>query len=584
MKSLNYLFVAANEDNRWGGSELLWSQAAAKLAALGNRVTVSAKQWDAPVPEVENLRSAGCQIVYRRKLSFAGRAFKKVAPSSDTSDHLRSFHQDFDLVVISQGANTDGLAWMEAAREVGWPYAVVAQCAAERWWPEDDQIDKLTQSYDNARAAFFVSQGNVDLSTLEFASPIRSARVVRNPFNVSYDASPTWPPDMQNTLALACVARLDIAHKGQDLLFQVLSQPHWRERNVRVSLVGKGVNERSLRRLAQQMQLANVCFAGHLGNIEEVWTKHHALVLPSRYEGMPLALVEAMLCGRPVITTDVAGHRELVRDGINGFLAKAPTVELLDEAMNRAWDNRASLREMGEQAARDARKFVSADPAEDFVRELQSLVTGAESQMTAPSTVTVLITTYNYGQFIEQAIDSVLAQDYPAEKVQILVVDDGSTDDTAERVKKYGSRVDYFQKANGGQASALNFGFAKACGEIVALLDADDMFVPTKLSCVAQAFQADPKLGMVYHRTREWKAETDEYREYEFFPVSGDLHKEPEKFAYYIPQPTTCVCFRRSSVEPLLPIPENIRMNADCFIVALIPFLAPVLAMPEFFS
>jgi glycosyltransferase involved in cell wall biosynthesis len=83
----------------------------------------------------------------------------------------------------------------------------------------------------------------------------------------------------------------------------------------------------------------------------------------------------------------------------------------------------------------------------------------------------------NYGHFTEEAIDSVLAQDFPAEQVEIIVVDDGSTDDTGERVKKYGSRIRYFYKANGGQAAALNSGFANARGEIVALLDKVVLFV-----------------------------------------------------------------------------------------------------------
>jgi glycosyltransferase involved in cell wall biosynthesis len=203
--------------------------------------------------------------------------------------------------------------------------------------------------------------------------------------------------------------------------------------------------------------------------------------------------------------------------------------------------------------------------------------------MTTPL-VTVLITTYNYGRFIEQAIESVFSQDYPLDKIQILVVDDGSTDDTCERVKKYGSLIDYFLKPNGGQASALNFGFARAHGEIVTLLDADDLFVPSKLTRIAQAFQQHPAVGMVYHRTREWRPETNQYSEYEFIAVSGDLHKEPDRFALYTPQVTTCVCFRRTSVSPLLPVPENMRMCADCYLVALIPFLTPVLALEEFLS
>ncbi len=193
----------------------------------------------------------------------------------------------------------------------------------------------------------------------------------------------------------------------------------------------------------------------------------------------------------------------------------------------------------------------------------------------------VLVTTYNYGQFIEQAIDSVLSQGFPLEQVQILVIDDGSTDDTAERVKKYGSRIEYFCKPNGGQASALNLGFEKARGEIITLLDADDYFLPGKLACVSKPFRDDPRLGMVYHSLQEWNMHTNERYEPNFPLVSGDIHTLPTLFFSYYPHPTSCVSFRRTSVAPLLPIPEDIRMLADAFIVNLIPFLSPIRAIPE---
>ena len=122
------------------------------------------------------------------------------------------------------------------------------------------------------------------------------------------------------------------------------------------------------------LELQGIEFPGFVGNIEHLWSQHHALLLPSRFEGMPLALIEAMLCGRPCIVTDVAGHSELVRDGINGFLAKAPTIDFVDEAMNRAWENRHRLKQMGEAAARDVRQWVSPDPTSDFVHELDELV------------------------------------------------------------------------------------------------------------------------------------------------------------------------------------------------------------------
>ena len=200
--------------------------------------------------------------------------------------------------------------------------------------------------------------------------------------------------------------------------------------------------------------------------------------------------------------------------------------------------------------------------------------------MTAPL-ITVLITTYNYGQYIEEAIDSVLGQEFAQDRVEIVVVDDGSTDDTGERVKKYGSRIRYFYQANGGQAAALNAGFAKARGEIVALLDADDWFVPGKLARVVEAFESDGSVGMVYHRFEEWHERTGERREWYFEAVSGDLHREPKKFEVYVTPPTSAVSFRRSALGGLLPIPEEIRMLADCYVAALTPFVAPVLAIPE---
>jgi len=91
---------------------------------------------------------------------------------------------------------------------------------------------------------------------------------------------------------------------------------------------------------------------------------------------------------------------------------------------------------------------------------------------------TVLIDTYNYGQYVEDAVASALAQDFAAEEREVLVVDDGSTDATEERLQKFGHAIRYLRKPNGGQASAFNFGFEHARGEVVALLDADDVWLP----------------------------------------------------------------------------------------------------------
>lgn len=199
----------------------------------------------------------------------------------------------------------------------------------------------------------------------------------------------------------------------------------------------------------------------------------------------------------------------------------------------------------------------------------------------AAPVVTVLINSYNYGRLIEEAIDSVLSQDLPSDQVEILLVDDGSTDDTAERVEKYGSRIRYFYKPNGGQGSALNFGFRHATGGIIALLDADDYFLPGKLRRLVHEFQSNRELGMVYHSLLELQMGSGTLHETGIVPVSGFIVHDKSKLLTYVLYPTSCLAFRRSLLQQILPMPESITLQADTYLTLLMPLLAPVLAIPE---
>src|SRR3954451_20463787 len=90
--------------------------------------------------------------------------------------------------------------------------------------------------------------------------------------------------------------------------------------------------------------------------------------------------------------------------------------------------------------------------------------------------VSIVIDNYNYARFLPEAIESALAQTYP--DTEVIVVDDGSTDDSREIIASYGSRVRPVLKTNGGQASAFNAGFAASRGDVVLFLDSDDTLFP----------------------------------------------------------------------------------------------------------
>jgi glycosyltransferase involved in cell wall biosynthesis len=106
--------------------------------------------------------------------------------------------------------------------------------------------------------------------------------------------------------------------------------------------------------------------------------------------------------------------------------------------------------------------------------------------------VSVILPTYNRAWIIEEAVASVLAQTFP--DFELIVVDDGSTDDTRTRLSRYGDRVRYFYQRNQGVSAARNTGMQHATGGLIALLDSDDLWKPAKLARQVAFFDADPKV------------------------------------------------------------------------------------------
>jgi len=122
--------------------------------------------------------------------------------------------------------------------------------------------------------------------------------------------------------------------------------------------------------------------------------------------------------------------------------------------------------------------------------------------------VSVIIPTYNYGHYLSEAINSVLSQTLPID--EIIVVDDGSTDNTEEIVGTFGDKVIYVRKGNAGLSAARNTGIERSTGDLVAFLDADDIWYPEKTEKQVALFEVDESIGMVYSCVREFESDTGE--------------------------------------------------------------------------
>jgi glycosyltransferase involved in cell wall biosynthesis len=369
---MRFAFVSTMKSGPWGGSEELWSQAAGRLKKEGHEVVASVLWWPQISPKVTALAEQGITVDFRNgPRSLATRLQRKIQRQlgSEQNEFSWLLEQKPDLTIVAQGGTGDGLDWMNFCRGAGVPFVSIVQCNYEGWWPPDSANGAVAESYRSAKKVFCVSNHNLELLERQIGESLPNGAVVRNPFNVPTEQPPAWPQE-NGAWNLACVARLEPAAKGQDLLFEVLALPKWRERPVKVNLFGSGDWEQNLKKLANRWQVNNVSFRGHVKDVRGIWEAHHLLVLPSRYEGLPLALVEAMWCARPAVVTDIGGNAEMCVDGKTGFVAAAPAPGILDQALETAWNRRSDWQSMGQAARAHVEEIFPKDPVGDFCRQL----------------------------------------------------------------------------------------------------------------------------------------------------------------------------------------------------------------------
>jgi len=356
---MNLLFITTQTD--WGGSEPLWVETAKRAAAEGHEVTAVFPHNAQPHSGYEKLREAGVEFISRparmeptllRRIGWKLQGLGK----PEVEWWRRHFSRTPDAICVSQGAGyciltSPGLT--EWLREVTCAYYLVSQSHRRKALPAPQYLPQLRSVFRKAEAVVYVAEANRLAAERFLGLQLPQAKVLQNPLNLKTVDSVPWPEE-NSPLQLACVGRIKFEDKGQDLLVDSLAQDQWKPRDFTLDIYGSGPDDVALcERIEHHGLQDKVRLAGFERAIRKIWADHHVLLMPSRSEGTPISLIEAQICARPAVVTDVDGNGDWVEDGQTGFVAKEASVQAISDALERMWSRRDQLRAIGE-AARQA--------------------------------------------------------------------------------------------------------------------------------------------------------------------------------------------------------------------------------------
>jgi glycosyltransferase involved in cell wall biosynthesis len=201
--------------------------------------------------------------------------------------------------------------------------------------------------------------------------------------------------------------------------------------------------------------------------------------------------------------------------------------------------------------------------------------------MNKKQTVSIIINNYNYDRFLAEAIDSALNQTYS--HIEVIVVDDGSTDNSREIIAGYGDRITPILQPNGKQAAALNSGFASSHGDIILFLDSDDCLLSTTVERIVEVWK--PGVSKVHYRLQVvginrqplgYCTPTTEVK-----LSCGEVWRQLLHTSGYTSTPMSGNAYSRIALTHVFPIPDDYKTTADDYLMISTPFYGDVVGIEE---
>lgn len=378
------LFISTMPGCYWGGSEELWSECMREAKSAGHTVFASVEWHEKLHPRVQDLQAKGFDIYFRHVANNASpikKAVNKISRARKGHSNTPQGYFEFltrvnsikpDFICINQGGTFNIVNHPEVlflVDHVKVPYFLISQHNSEHFVYRQPYLDKIRKYIIKSKKIFFVAQRNLEVAQRQLAiNSFTNFDTIKNPCRLVYTAPMPYPA---GSIKMAYAGRINCFNKGLDLLLHALSYPEFAAINWQLDIWGGGEDEAYIKELIPFYCLQDkVKMHGVSHDMEAVWRGSQLLLLPSINEGTPLTIMEAMMCGRAVITTDVGDNAVLVQDNRNGFIIDAPVVSLMRNKMNEAFTKHSQWQQMGEQAFADVQLYVDPKPGKTLLNKM----------------------------------------------------------------------------------------------------------------------------------------------------------------------------------------------------------------------
>jgi glycosyltransferase involved in cell wall biosynthesis len=371
--------------NNWGGSEELWFLFAKYTLIKGKRIIICTEFYKELHVNYKHLSDLGADVrlIYsQRKYSILHKIKNKINRwfnhHSNTPQHyfeilncLKKYNPTYFLV--NQGGTFSFyedkliLFLLENFKS---RYMLISQHNHEYFTYQYDYLKNLRREVNKFEKFFFVSERNYHVALRQLAQPIfPEIHFIQNPCKIKLNSPLAYP--VSDQINIAFIGRLECRNKGLDVLIDSLSNECFKNYHWKLELWGEGSDKEYLTDLVNYYDLShNIFFMGYTKDITNIWKSNQMLILPSYNEGTPLVILETMMCGRAVFTSDVGDNSKFVFDGENGFLIPYATKKVLVSKLIEAFNKRKHWQQMGYQSHEAIKSMIIENPAENLFKKI----------------------------------------------------------------------------------------------------------------------------------------------------------------------------------------------------------------------